>query len=323
MSWCAVKDCKSGRKKRCNDKNDSDVRFFRFPKTSYYCDKWINVCGKNKNDINLNNARVCSLNFEENAYVPKPLVETMFNFSPRHKRKLVSDAVPTLKVWNTLSCIDYIEHNTTKSVTTSLVDIGFEQIHQEPLNNEIPVEVINCLVRTRTFIRLNNLNKAIANKIFDVKRKKHCEENNVAIPEVRKRKISTKIDYSANNQYFVDTKEEELRVSCFNVVLDDLLNGLNDRFNQETLNLILAVGNVLKLEPTKENLLCLDNAFEVDCNDLNGEIQLLRNIPGVPLDAVLMGAVNTNRSIMFTFGKRCLKDSEVFNISDKFDIPLQ
>jgi len=112
---------------------------------------------------------------------------------------------------------------------------------------------------------------------------KHCEENNVAIPKVRKRKISTKIDYSANNQYFADTKEEELRVSCFNVVLDDLLNGLNDRFNQETLNLILAVGNVLKLEPTKENLLCLKSAFEVDCNDLNGEIQLLRNIPGVPL----------------------------------------
>ncbi|KAE9523137.1 hypothetical protein AGLY_016451 [Aphis glycines] len=112
---------------------------------------------------------------------------------------------------------------------------------------------------------------------------KHCEENNVAIPKVRKRKISTKIDYSANNQYFADTKEEELRVSCSNVVLYDLLNGLNDRFNQETLNLILAVGNVLKLEPTIENLLCLESAFEVDCNDLNGEIQLLRNIPGVPL----------------------------------------
>lgn len=76
-----------------------------------------------------------------------------------------------------------------------------------------------------------------------------------------------------------------MRVSCINVVLDDLLNGLNYRFNQETLNLILAVGNVLKLEPTKENLLCLESAFEVDCNDLNGEIQLLRNIPGVPLDS--------------------------------------
>lgn len=74
-----------------------------------------------------------------------------------------------------------------------------------------------------------------------------------------------------------------MRVSCLNVVLDDLLNGLNDRFNQETLNLILAVGNVLKFELTKENPLCLEGAFEVDRNDLNGEIQLLRNIPGVPI----------------------------------------
>jgi len=81
---------------------------------------------------------------------------------------------------------------------------------------------------------------------------KHYEENNVAIPKVRKHKISTKIDYSASNQYFADTKEKELRVSCFNVVLNDLLNGLNNRFNQETLNLILAIGNVLKLEPTKK-----------------------------------------------------------------------
>ncbi|KAF0746291.1 THAP-type domain-containing protein, partial [Aphis craccivora] len=40
------------------------------------------------------------------------------------------------------------------------------------IKSQIPVEVINCLVQTRTFIRLNNLNKSIANKIFDVKRKK-------------------------------------------------------------------------------------------------------------------------------------------------------
>jgi len=57
MSWCAVKDCKSGRKKRCNEKNDTNIRFFRFPKNSYYCNKWIDVCGKNKNDINLNNGK--------------------------------------------------------------------------------------------------------------------------------------------------------------------------------------------------------------------------------------------------------------------------
>lgn len=64
------------------------------------------------------------MHFDENAYIPEPLVETVFNFSPRHKRKLVSDALPTLKVWNTLSCINYVEENTTETVTTNLVDIG-------------------------------------------------------------------------------------------------------------------------------------------------------------------------------------------------------
>lgn len=103
------------------------------------------------------------------------------------------------------------------------------------------------------------------------------------VPKVRKHEISTRVNYVANNQYSVDTKDEELRVSCFNVVLDDLLNGLNYNFNQETLDIIFAVGNILKLEPTKENLVCLESDFEVDYKNLNGEIQLLRNIPGVLL----------------------------------------
>lgn len=34
-----------------------------------------------------------------------------------------------------------------------------------------------------------------------------------------------------------------MKVTSFNVILDDLLNGLNDRFYQETLKLILAVTN--------------------------------------------------------------------------------
>ena len=59
MSWCAVKDCNSGRKHRAKlyGNEGSDVRFFRFPKTSYYCDKWIDSCGKNRNGINTNNGK--------------------------------------------------------------------------------------------------------------------------------------------------------------------------------------------------------------------------------------------------------------------------
>ena len=54
MSWCTVKDCKSGRKPKNNDNECLNVRFFRFPKNSY-SSQWIDACGKNRNCINLNN----------------------------------------------------------------------------------------------------------------------------------------------------------------------------------------------------------------------------------------------------------------------------
>jgi len=61
-----------------------------------------------------------------------------------------------------------------KIVNTYISDIikKVTDIVLKEIKNEISVEVINCLLRTRIFIRLNNLNKAIANKIFDVKRTK-------------------------------------------------------------------------------------------------------------------------------------------------------
>lgn len=55
------------------------------------------------------------------------------------------------------------------------------------------------------------------------------------IPKVIKRKISTRIDYVLNNQYFADTKKEK------------------------------------------------SYAFEINYKNLNEEVQILRNIPGVPL----------------------------------------
>lgn len=73
-------------------------------------------------------------------------------------------------------------------------------------------------------------------------------------------------------------------VTCFNVVLNYLLNGLNYRFNQETLNLIHLVMNVLKLEPTQEDLSYLNDVFGVDNDQLKCEIELLKNIPNIPTE---------------------------------------
>jgi hypothetical protein len=46
-----------------------------------------------------------------------------------------------------------------------------------------------------------------------------CESNEIAIPPVKKRKVSSRIDESAGSQYFVQTKEEEMKISC---LLDNL-----------------------------------------------------------------------------------------------------
>lgn len=74
------------------------------------------------------------------------------------------------------------------------------------------------------------------------------------IPEIKKEKISIRINKVSENQYFSCTKEENMNVTCFNVVLDSLLTGLNDRYNQETLKLILSIINILKLGLTQEDM---------------------------------------------------------------------
>lgn len=73
-----------------------------------------------------------------------------------------------------------------------------------------------------------------------------------------------------------------MKVMSFNVVLDDLLNSLNDRFNLESLKLILAVTNILKLEPSQKDLLYLNNVFGIDSEQIQVEIMLLKNIPNIP-----------------------------------------
>lgn len=139
------------------------------------------------------------------------------------------------------------------------------------------LHMIQSLKQNISELRLeNNFFKNIYNDTV-----KYCTENQVQIPEVRKRKISTKIDQASENEYFATAKEEEMKVKCFNVVLDDLLSGLNNRFSQET-NLIHSVTNILKLEPTQEDLFYLKDVFRVDNDQLKGEIRLLKNIPNIP-----------------------------------------
>ncbi|XP_022174189.1 uncharacterized protein LOC111036470 [Myzus persicae] len=92
MSWCTVKYCEINKKK---NHKDSNVRFHRFPKNPVFENKWILACGKS--NVNAKSARICSTHFEDDSYV-KPLIEKLLEYSPRHKRKLKQDAIPTINV---------------------------------------------------------------------------------------------------------------------------------------------------------------------------------------------------------------------------------
>jgi len=67
-------------------------------------------------------------------------------------------------------------------------------------------------------------------------------------------------------------EKELMRVMCFNIVFEDLLNYC---FNQETLNIILSVTNLSKRKSSNEELLYLTNAFRV-VNDCNVKLSYLK-----------------------------------------------
>jgi len=78
-----------------------------------------------------------------------------------------------------------------------------------------------------------------------------CTKIDVSIPEVKRRKVSTKVDYEHHSQHFFENTKEEMKVAVYNSVIDKMLNGIKVRFSQDILNLIDSVGNLLKLEIEK------------------------------------------------------------------------
>ena len=73
-----------------------------------------------------------------------------------------------------------------------------------------------------------------------------CKNYDIEIPQQKKRKVSTKIDCSSSTQYYMSSKEEEMKVSVYYSTLDHMISGINIRFNQETINMIRSIGNYFK-----------------------------------------------------------------------------
>nr|CAH7725046.1 unnamed protein product [Callosobruchus chinensis] len=90
MPGCAVATCRNTNRKT----KGSDVRYFRFPQDEDLSKQWINVCRRN-DTINLKNARICSIHFEQNSF-EIPLRQRLLQYSPKNSRTLKCDAMPTL-----------------------------------------------------------------------------------------------------------------------------------------------------------------------------------------------------------------------------------
>jgi len=62
-------------------------------------------------------------------------------------------------------------------------------------------------------------------------------------------------------------------------LLDDLYNGLENPFNQETLNLISAIGRLVELKTEEFDIELLLRKFVLNSDELESELRLLRSLP--------------------------------------------
>lgn len=134
------------------------------------------------------------------------------------------------------------------------------------------VSIVESLKKSLSELRddEDNYSKLYAN-VLDI-----CHKQNLEIPSIKRRKVSSRVDNS-NTQYFGSDKKTEMKFFVYYVVLDDLLNGLEERFSQETLSLISAVGHLLQFNLNKLELTLLSNTFNINECELEAELRLLKS----------------------------------------------
>lgn len=113
-----------------------------------------------------------------------------------------------------------------------------------------------------------------------------CGENNIEIPTVKHRKVSKKRDnlQCSTSQHNYLTKSEELKITVVFPLLDVLLSGIDDRFKQETSDLIKVIGQLINLELNYNSscLYILNDLLNVQTQELLVEIDLLKTIEDTP-----------------------------------------
>lgn len=159
---------------------------------------------------------------------------------------------------------------------------------QDPnLNLLSAVDVVLSLKAALTTMRSDNINFSIQyNEAVSI-----CNIHEINLPEVKIRKISSKIDTS-KNQYFPKTKQEELKNTVYIPLLDNLIMGIEERFNQDILKLINAMGRLLKLDTSISDLHLLSEKCMLNESELDAEIKLIKHLPKEQLVKLQTGSSN-------------------------------
>ena len=104
-----------------------------------------------------------------------------------------------------------------------------------------------------------------------------CTKLDIDIPATKKRKPSTRIDVNPQTATEVKTKEDEVRIWTFYPLLDSFIQGLGERFDQETKSLLVSISKLIRLNDCREDDLSLiSNFFKLNKSRLAAEFRLLQ-----------------------------------------------
>jgi len=118
--------------------------------------------------------------------------------------------------------------------------------------------------------------------IFEEVTTKCIDDLDINILKVKIDKVTVTLDKNYSNQFFYDSKYDELRCSVFNLFIHNIVIGISIRFNQDNLDLISAFENLLKLDLNNSFLNIFSKLFNIPINELETEIKILKHMPDVP-----------------------------------------
>lgn len=103
-----------------------------------------------------------------------------------------------------------------------------------------------------------------------------CEINDIQILDVKKTKVSSKIDNSRDTQNCMNSKEQEMKICVYLPLLDKMINDIEVRFSQETLTLINSIDHLVELETNHDDMAILCKTFDLKQNEMEAEIRLIK-----------------------------------------------